>query len=159
MVFDECHHAYAKHSYNQIMQSYMDQKLKNQSLRNTLPMVKYYIFSVFRLSYCHFAHPNQLLKLNSNTHSSLDHIKTEDKFSISDDTCILKCFIKFTGEKYRFQKSLKFPQNILDLIKLGGRRGCDRMVVGFTWPISAYYHQSCGFEPCSWQCTPYNIMR
>ena len=82
MVFDECHHAHAKHSYNQIMQSYMDQKLKNQSLRNTLPMVKYYIFSVFRLSYCHFAHPNQLLKLNSNTHSSLDHIKTEDKFSV-----------------------------------------------------------------------------
>lgn len=80
MVFDECHHAHAKHSYNQIMQSYMDLKLKDRSLRKSLPMVKYYIFSVFHLSYCHFAHPNQLLKLNSYAHSSLDHNKTEDNF-------------------------------------------------------------------------------
>ena len=32
-----------------------------------------------------------------------------------------------------------------------GRRGCDRMVVGFTttYAISAYHHQSCEFESCS----------
>jgi hypothetical protein len=32
-------------------------------------------------------------------------------------------------------------------------RGGDRMVVEFTTTcaISAYYHKSCEFEPCSWQ--------
>ena len=34
-----------------------------------------------------------------------------------------------------------------------GRRGGDRMVVGFTitCAISAYYHESCDFEPRSWR--------
>jgi hypothetical protein len=34
-----------------------------------------------------------------------------------------------------------------------GRRGHDRMVVGFTTTcaISAYHHYSCEFQPCSWQ--------
>ena len=34
-----------------------------------------------------------------------------------------------------------------------GCHGCDRMVVGFTTTcaISAYYHYSCEFEPCSWR--------
>ena len=34
-----------------------------------------------------------------------------------------------------------------------GRRGRDNMVVGFTTTcaISAYHHESCGFEPCSWR--------
>ena len=34
-----------------------------------------------------------------------------------------------------------------------GRRGCDRMVVGFTptRAISVYYHYSCKFEPRSWR--------
>jgi len=34
-----------------------------------------------------------------------------------------------------------------------GRRGCDRMVVGFTTTcaISAYHHYSCEFEPRSWR--------
>ena len=36
---------------------------------------------------------------------------------------------------------------------LGGRHGCDRMVVGITtaYAISAYYHLSCDFEPRSWR--------
>ena len=34
-----------------------------------------------------------------------------------------------------------------------GRRGCDRLVVGFTTicAISAYHHLRCEFEPCSWR--------
>ena len=31
-----------------------------------------------------------------------------------------------------------------------GRRGCDRMVVGFTCAISTYHHQICEFETRSW---------
>jgi hypothetical protein len=33
------------------------------------------------------------------------------------------------------------------------RRGCDRMVVGFTttYVISACHHSSCEFESCSWR--------
>jgi hypothetical protein len=36
---------------------------------------------------------------------------------------------------------------------LRGRRGRDRMVVGFaiTYAISAYHHRSCEFEPRSWR--------
>ena len=35
-----------------------------------------------------------------------------------------------------------------------GRRGRDRMEVGFTTTraISAHHHESCEFEPHSWQC-------
>ena len=34
-----------------------------------------------------------------------------------------------------------------------GRCGRDLMVVGFTntFPVSAYHHTSCGFEPRSWR--------
>ena len=34
-----------------------------------------------------------------------------------------------------------------------GLRGRDRMVIGFTTTcaISAYHHQSCGFEPRTWR--------
>jgi len=34
-----------------------------------------------------------------------------------------------------------------------GRRGRDRMVVGFTsaCEISAYHHLSCELEPCAWR--------
>lgn len=39
MVFDECHHSHAKHSYNQIMQQYLDIKLKSQSNKDSLPMI------------------------------------------------------------------------------------------------------------------------
>ena len=37
-----------------------------------------------------------------------------------------------------------------------GRRGTDRMVVGFTTTctISAYHLQSCKFEPYSWRGVP-----
>jgi len=36
---------------------------------------------------------------------------------------------------------------------VGGRRGCDRIVVGFTttYAISAYHNNSCEFEPRSWR--------
>ena len=37
MVFDECHHAHAKHSYNQIMFHYLDLKLS--SAHFVLPQV------------------------------------------------------------------------------------------------------------------------
>jgi hypothetical protein len=35
----------------------------------------------------------------------------------------------------------------------GGRRCRDRVVIGFstTCGISAYHHNSCEFEPCSWR--------
>ena len=35
----------------------------------------------------------------------------------------------------------------------GCRRGCDRMVVGFTstYTVSGYHHESCEFESCSWR--------
>ena len=40
-------------------------------------------------------------------------------------------------------------------LQYAGRRGRDRMVVGFittcTYAISAYRHQSCEFEPRSWR--------
>ena len=40
-------------------------------------------------------------------------------------------------------------------LQYAGRRGCDRMVVGFIttcmYAISAYRHQSCEFEPRSWE--------
>jgi hypothetical protein len=41
----------------------------------------------------------------------------------------------------------------------GGRRGRDRMVVGFTttYAISAYHHYCCEFESHS-RCIRYNIM-
>ena len=37
--------------------------------------------------------------------------------------------------------------------KIGGLRGSDRMVVGFTTTcaISAYYHKSCEHEPRLWR--------
>jgi len=38
-------------------------------------------------------------------------------------------------------------------MSIRGRRGCDRMVVGFTTTctISGYHHYSCDFEPRSWR--------
>jgi hypothetical protein len=40
------------------------------------------------------------------------------------------------------------PSMILDISKCRGRRGRDRMVVGFTttYAISAYHHRCCEFE-------------
>jgi len=42
---------------------------------------------------------------------------------------------------------------MLRQICVRGRRGRDRIVVGFTTTgaISAYHHQSCEFESCSWR--------
>ena len=46
-----------------------------------------------------------------------------------------------------------FLMNFLTLEKLGSRRGCNSMVVGFTTisSISAYHHKGCEFEPRSWR--------
>ena len=46
--------------------------------------------------------------------------------------------------------SFYIPQSRLIL---RGLYNCDRMVVGFTTTcaISAYHHESCEFEPCSWR--------
>ena len=44
-----------------------------------------------------------------------------------------------------------FVRNTVNIITSRGRRGRDRMVVGFatTYAISAYHHQRCEFEPRS----------
>ena len=44
-----------------------------------------------------------------------------------------------------------FIRNTVNIITSRGRRGRDRMVVGFatTYAISAYHHQRCEFEPRS----------
>jgi hypothetical protein len=41
--------------------------------------------------------------------------------------------------------------NYISHTRIGGRRGHDRMIVGFitTYAISAYHHSHCEFEPCS----------
>ena len=42
---------------------------------------------------------------------------------------------------------------IPDPSTIRGCRGRDRMVVGYTtiYAIGTYHHNSCEFEPCSWQ--------
>ncbi|KAL3863078.1 hypothetical protein ACJMK2_004855 [Sinanodonta woodiana] len=39
MIFDECHHCHAKHTFNQIMSYYMDVKLANSTDRLSLPQI------------------------------------------------------------------------------------------------------------------------
>lgn len=41
MVFDECHHTNDNHSYNMIMNRYLDIKLQDRERAKTLPMVLY----------------------------------------------------------------------------------------------------------------------
>lgn len=41
MVFDECHHTNDNHSYNMIMNQYLDIKLQDRERAKTLPMVLY----------------------------------------------------------------------------------------------------------------------
>jgi len=45
-------------------------------------------------------------------------------------------------------------------IYVGGHRGRDRMVVGFTTTcaISAYHHLSCEFEPSLWRGVLYTTL-
>lgn len=50
MVFDECHHTNDNHSYNMIMNQYLDIKLQDRERAKTLPMVLYQSF--YNIYYC-----------------------------------------------------------------------------------------------------------
>lgn len=50
MVFDECHHTNDNHSYNMIMNRYLDIKLQDRERAKTLPMVLYQSF--YNIYYC-----------------------------------------------------------------------------------------------------------
>lgn len=49
MVFDECHHTNDNHSYNMIMNRYLDIKLQDRERAKTLPMV---LYQSFNICYC-----------------------------------------------------------------------------------------------------------
>lgn len=46
MVFDECHHTNDNHSYNMIMNRYLDIKLQDRERAKTLPMVRHQSFNI-----------------------------------------------------------------------------------------------------------------
>ena len=57
------------------------------------------------------------------------------------------------GHEYHISTVSNLPYVIHLHSTRWGRRGCDRMVVGFiaTCAISAYHHYNCEFEPRSWR--------
>jgi len=61
-----------------------------------------------------------------------------------NELAILFCFLPYSCHD-------KFITLDCCLVWDWGRRGRDRMVVGTTYAISAYHHESCEFEPRSWR--------